>query len=177
MSFTRFHDDPARIIKGLEESTFIGRYQLDTPGPGVDLPYMADPQLRIQRWGANMASDTTNLESDLFCLGRPLSHDYDRTYLQSPLFHGQTPVYSIHKEHVFESRATHPAWIYRDLEQTRWETQFLNPLAHLEKVFPDNISTRILTKDQFVPSLPSVPPSAENHLVGNVDFRPTPSRK
>lgn len=39
MAFTRFHDDPARIAKRLEESTFAGNYQLNKPGPGVDLPF------------------------------------------------------------------------------------------------------------------------------------------
>ena len=43
MAFTRFHDDPARISKRLEESTFTGRYQLDRPGPGVDMPFYEEP--------------------------------------------------------------------------------------------------------------------------------------
>jgi hypothetical protein len=47
MSFTRFHDDPARIEKGLEQSTFAGRYQLDTPGPGVKLPYIANANTKM----------------------------------------------------------------------------------------------------------------------------------
>lgn len=32
MAFTRFHDDPARIRKTLEESTFAQKYYLNTPG-------------------------------------------------------------------------------------------------------------------------------------------------
>ena len=48
MSFTRFHDDPARIKYGLEISTYSGRYSLDTPGPGVNLPYLEDTQIRMQ---------------------------------------------------------------------------------------------------------------------------------
>ena len=51
---------------------------------------------------------------------------------------------------VEESRASQPAWTYRDLEQTRWEEPFLNPQANLEKKFHDNIQTRILEKDFFV---------------------------
>jgi len=64
MSFTRFHDDPARIQKQLAESTFSGRYMLNTPGPGVDLPYMEESQMRLQKWGANITTDIINLESD-----------------------------------------------------------------------------------------------------------------
>jgi hypothetical protein len=156
MSFTRFHDDPARIEKGLEQSTFAGRYQLDTPGPGVKLPYIADPQMRIQKWGANLATDTTNLESELFCLGRKLSHNYDETYLQPKLFQGSRVSYPTSNEHVLESRASHPAWMFRDLEQTRWEVPFINPLANVEKTFSDNVSTRIQAKDAFSPIIPTV---------------------
>jgi hypothetical protein len=158
MSFTRFHDDPARIQKGLEQSTFAGRYQLDTPGPGTQLPYFMDPQIRMQKWGANLASDTTNLESELFCLGRNLSHDYDKTYIESNLFHGSKQSYPINNNHVLESRASNPAWTYRDLEQVRWETPFINPIikANLDVPFAENISTRIQAKDAFTPILPSV---------------------
>ena len=48
MAFTRFHDDPARIAKQLEIETFAGRYQLDRPGPGVNLPYYEDTHHRLQ---------------------------------------------------------------------------------------------------------------------------------
>ena len=67
----------------------------------------------------------------------------------------------------------HPAWMYRDLEQPRWEQPFLNPQANLEKGFHDNIQTRILEKDFFVPKIPIV-----DNMTGNYYFdRPyaTPS--
>ena len=70
MSFTRFHDDEARIKKRLEESTFQGRYFLNVPGPGMDLAFHEDPQLRLQKWGANLHNNTVNLESDLHGLTR-----------------------------------------------------------------------------------------------------------
>lgn len=162
MSFTRFHDDPARIEKALEESTFAGRYQLDTPGPGIALPYMMDPQLRIQKWGANLATDTTNLESELFCLGRKLSHNYDETYTQTNLFNGVQPVYPTSNAHVLESRASHPAWTYRDLEQSRWEVPLINPLANVERTFANNVCSRIQAKDAFTPILPETNLLASN---------------
>ena len=47
MAFTRFHDDPARIRKALEESTYAERYFLNTPGVagGANMPLQSDPQL------------------------------------------------------------------------------------------------------------------------------------
>lgn len=148
MSFTRFHDDPSRIQKGLEQSTFSGRYALDTPGPGTHMPFMADSQIRMQRWGANMWSDSTNLESEFRGLGRPLNHDV-RTYQVTTIHKGAPLNYATSNTHVEESRASHPAWIFRDLEQTRWEAPFINPQAHAMLPFEEPIQSRILAKDHF----------------------------
>jgi hypothetical protein len=51
-----------------------------------------------------------------------------------------------------ESRATLPAWTFRDVEMNRWETPLLNPLDQLEKPFHHNLNTRVLERDHFVPS-------------------------
>ena len=61
---------------------------------------------------------------------------------------GSIPImYSTTNSYVDESRATHPAWTYREIIQNRWETPILDPQYGLEKPFIDNISTRILEKD------------------------------
>lgn len=157
MSFTRFHDDPARIKKQLEESTFTGRYRLDTPGNGLDLPFFEDPQLRLQGWGANFRNNNVNLESDLLGLTRPMNRDLvdinDYKINSVPTSH---QLYRSSQPFVEESRASHPAWMFRDLEHSRWETPFLNPLNGLEKGFHENIQTRILEKDLFTPSIPII---------------------
>jgi hypothetical protein len=156
MSFTRFHDDPARIKYALQISTYSGRYALDTPGPGVNLPYIEDPHMRIQQWGANRMTNDINLENDLRGLSRKLNRDdvvenNYKTYAAT----GYKKSYPIQKDTlVDESRATHPAWCYRDLEQSRWETPFLNPQANVEKRFQSNIQTRILEKDNFTSTIP-----------------------
>jgi hypothetical protein len=149
MAFTRFHDDAGRQIKSLEQSTFAGRYMLDCPGPGIQAPFMEDPQIRAQRWAANMYTDSTNLESELRGLGAPLSHDYDRTYQQTQLSQGYKVAFPTSDIHVDESRASHPAFMYRDLEQTRWEAPIVNPQANFELRFANNLNTRVLAKDLF----------------------------
>jgi len=162
MSATRFHDDPARIQKRLDESTFASHYYLNTPGAGTQLAFWEDPQCRIQTWGANLMTDTTNLESDLRGLGenRRLSHaptEYTKSDISRP-----TPMsFSVMQPFVEDSRATHPAWMYRGHDHTRWETPMLDPQAYLEKAFQSNIQTRILEKDYFVPSVPT-PITSEN---------------
>lgn len=161
MAFTRYHDDPYRINKYLEETTFAGRYFLNTPGAGLQLPFQEDPQMRLQHWGANLCTDSTNLESDLFGLGRKLNHDYDRTYKQDTVSNSRQMIFTSETPFVEESRATHPAWMYRDLEQSKWEVPFMNPQAHLEKEFNHSVQTRILEKDYFVPQNPTLP--SQNH--------------
>ena len=157
MSFTRFHDDPHRIKKQAAESSFLGKYMLNTPGPGNNLPFLEDPQLRLQSWGANLMTNTVNLESDLRGLTRPLNHDeIELNEYRAMASGGQSVSYPSTETFIDESRASHPAWMYRDLEQTRWEEPFLNPQAGLEKRFQYNIQTRILEKDYFTPRVPVV---------------------
>jgi hypothetical protein len=43
--------------------------------------------------------------------------------------------------------------MYRDVEQSRWENLFLNPLDKIEQPFHYNIQTRILEKDNYKPTL------------------------
>jgi hypothetical protein len=57
---------------------------------------------------------------------------------------------------VEESRASNPAWTYKDLEQSRWDYPLINPQANLEKQFHENVQTRILEKDNFKPSIPVI---------------------
>ena len=158
MSFTRFHDDPARIRAGLEISTYSGRYFLNTPGMGVNMPFQMDTQLRLQGWGANLCTGAIDLESDFRGLTRPLNHDlpeancYRRHEADSDAY-----IYDVAKPIVDESRATHPAWMYRDVDtNNRWEHPFINPQDNVERQFPWNIQTRVLEKDFYKPKMPTV---------------------
>lgn len=163
MSFTRFHDDPYRMRKQVEESSFAGKYALNTPGPGDKMPFFEDPQLRLQKWGANLMTNTVNVESDLRGMTRNLNRDsIELNDYKKKEVDGRLVSYPVSESYVDESRATHPAWMFRDLEQPRWEQPFLNPQANLEKGFHDNIQTRILEKDYYVPKIPVV-----NNMTGN----------
>jgi hypothetical protein len=159
MSFTRFHDDPARIQKQLEIDTYLGRYQLDVPGPGEHVPFLEDPNIRLQRWGANLRKNTTQLESELIGLTRPLNHDLflvNNYQLSGTTDIGATPYYNTTPCFIEESRATHPAWMYRNVDVQRWEFPWINPLAGMEKPFHENIQTRILEKDYYTKNIGSI---------------------
>lgn len=49
---------------------------------------------------------------------------------------------------VEESRASHPAWMYRGCDQTRWETPLIDPQEYVAIPFAHNIQTRILEKNK-----------------------------
>ena len=107
-----------------------------------------DSQIRLQKWGANLRTNKTNLESNLRNLSIPLSRDlYEYNHSRVNSFEIN---YKSADPFVEESRATHPAWMYKDLEQTRWEEPFINPLANIEITFPHNVDTRREFKDSFI---------------------------
>jgi hypothetical protein len=158
MSFTRFHDDPHRIMKQLQESTDPGRYALNVPGNGDKPCFMEDPCIRIQTWGANLMTNAINLESELRGLNRNLNRDclgnvYNSSENQSICHPIEYPSCA---PFVDDSRATHPAWMFRDLEQSKWEDLPIHPQENVCMRFQNNLSTRILEKDSFIPKLPCV---------------------
>ena len=151
MSFTRFHDDPCRIKKQLQESTDQGRWILNVPGNGEKPAYFDDPYIRMQGWGGNLMTNTVNLESDLFGLTKKVNKDclvqddYKRTAVKSSRI--EYPTIGTITE---QPRATNPAWTARDLEQVNWYILPLDPQENVCLPFQNNLSTRILEKDYYV---------------------------
>jgi hypothetical protein len=158
MTFTRFHDDPNRIKKALQESTFAESYYLNKPGNGNTVPFQMDPQLRLQGWGANLYNNALSIENDFRGLTRHLNRDHlsDNQHTLRATTESKPYVYDSAKPIVDESRASHPAWMYRDLEQTRWEYPWINPQDNFEFQGNSNVQTRILEKDSFVPKYPNI---------------------
>ena len=169
MSFTRFHDDPNRIFKQVQQSTYAGMYRLNTPGNGLDLPYAQETQLRLQGWGANFDQNMISQESDLRGLTRKLNKDLIKVndYKKYETLPG-APTYRTENPFVEESRASHPAWTYREASQDRWEEPFLNPQSGLEQPFAYDIQTRIIEKDAHVMREPDL------SLIGGTPGSPLP---
>ena len=155
MAFTRFHDDPCRITKQLQESTGLGRYMLNVPGNGSKPLYMDDPFIRMQKWGGNLMTNTVNLESDLFGLTRNTNRDEIElnNYVINAVKSKQVQ-YESRNPSTDQSRATHPAWTFRDLEQQHYQILPLNPQENTCLTFQNNLNTRILEKDNFVAKAP-----------------------
>ena len=166
MAFTRFKYDNCRTIKSLQQQTDPGRWILDVPGNGDRPCYMEDPQIIPQKWGANLMTNTINLESELRGVNRFLSKDcLGKDNYQNYNVHTQSIQYPTCNQLTTEqSRTTNPAWWYRDLEQVDWQYPPLNPQVNTCLPFESNLSTRILEKDYFTPKRDCVINETKNML-------------
>ena len=165
MAFTRFYDDPCRIQKYLEESTSIGNYSINVPGNGTSPSYFNDPHVKMQKWGGNLSANKTDLESELFILHRKLNRDSIKEnnyvdYLNNNNIYYQNNTNTNSNEITGQSRATHPAWLYREINNFNKEKDeyyipnnfkylHLNPQENIVIPFHNNISSRMLQKDYY----------------------------
>ena len=153
MANTRFNYDPCRTKKRLEEATYLGRYMLDVPGYGDKPCYIEDPQIIIQKWGANMRTNTIDLENELLGIKRKQTRDclginnFENIKNQAPSQPISYP--TCNNLYTEQSRAIMPAWTARDLEQVNWYILPLNPQENTCLPFQSNINTRVLEKDYF----------------------------
>ena len=160
MSFTRFHDDPCRIEKQMQESTGPGKYILNTPGWGDTPMFYNDPQIRMQKWGANLENVINgapiDIDSDLTGRTRQLTkYCANKQFPFKGIPVTQKVEYPICGDALTdESRATHPAWQYRALPQNREYPLFLNPQENVCMRFHNNLNTRLLERDNFIPKIP-----------------------
>jgi hypothetical protein len=166
MAFTRFKYDDARTKKELQQSTDPGRWILNVPGNGSSPFYMEDPQIRIQKWGANLRTNTINLESELRGVNRELNKDClgKNNYVLYNVPNEAIQYPSTANLTTEQSRSTNPAWWYRDVEQVDWYYPPLNPQENTCLPFQNNLSTRILEKDYFTPKRDCIVNETKNYL-------------
>jgi len=164
MAFTRFDYDDCRTMKKLQELTGPGRYMLNTPGPGCNVCFYDDPQMRLQKWGANLrhvdGGAPIDIDSDLLGITRRLKKDCTGAqYPYAGVVQSERVFYPKCTEAVTkQSRATNPAWLYKDLEQNHRYILFLNPQENVCIPFHNNLNTRLLERDNFKPSFPCLNP-------------------
>ena len=145
MAFTRFNYDDCRTAKLLEESTGPGRYMLNKPGWGNKPCFFDDPQIRMQEWGANLRKvphgAPIDIDSDLMGITRPLTKYCSKDeYPNTGVVKSKRVRYPTCSGAVTDqSRATHPAWMYKDLEQNHRYILLDNPQKHSEINFKHNI--------------------------------------
>ena len=88
MSNTRFKYDDCRIKKELQQSTDQGRWVLNVPGNGSSPCYMEDPQIIMQKWGANLRTNVVDLEGELRGVNRSINNRdcLEKTIMKSIMF-------------------------------------------------------------------------------------------
>jgi len=148
--FTRFNYDQARTIKQLEESTGPGKYVMNVPGNGNTPHYIADPQLRLSNWGANLTTNSMSIDNQLRGLNRKLNRDVVKDNYHLVNEPSKTlPNYPTIQTIVHESRTETPAWEIREQPNIRTEYLHHDPQENVCLQFQNNLSTRILEKDHF----------------------------
>jgi hypothetical protein len=155
MASTRFNYDKSRTVKQLQQSTDVGRWILNVPGNGTTPSFVEDPTIRIQKWGANVCNNHIDIESTL--LGITVNHNFD--CLDKSAYKKNVPgEETFTPQHyptnttlyVDQTRATHPSWQLRDIEQSQWNTPLLNTELnpYISHHYP--INTRYVEKDTFL---------------------------
>jgi len=154
MAFTRFKYDDCRTVKSLQQATDPGKWILDVPGNGPNPCYIEDPHIRIQKWGANLRTNTVNLESELMGVNRKVNKNdcLTDTFEKYNVPNNKLEFPQCNQEFTQESRTIAPAWMVRDLEQVNWEYPPIDPQINTCIPFQNNLSTRILEKDYFIPN-------------------------
>jgi hypothetical protein len=145
MAFTRFHDDTDKIMKHLQESTDQGLYYLNCPGNGNKPPYIEDPNVILQKWGANLHKNRVEVENNLMGIDVKLTRNVTRKPFKSTAI-----VYPNYKKEITcQPRSIMPAWTARNVEQPRWNILPLDPQENCIQPFV-SVSTRILEKNSMV---------------------------
>ena len=150
VTFTRFHDDPARVAKQLQQQTDQGRWAIDVPGNGDKPCFQLDPQIIPQKWGGNLWTKSIDIQSSLLGIDRPLTRDCLSSKYEQKVKGASPIVYPVCDSLTTEqSRTIMPAWTARDLPQNHAYILPENPQANTEMHFRNNVSTRVLEKDNF----------------------------
>lgn len=150
---------------------------IDTPGPGANLPFALDPQIIPQKWGANLWTNSVDIQSSLLGIDKRINRDcLDQKIYKRQDVYVQPIQYPVCESFLTteQSRVIMPAWTARDLQQNHAYILPNNPQAHTEMGFSNNVSSRIFEKDNFKREFDCIPQNnqfytlpATNNIKGN----------
>ncbi len=148
MACTRSFYDDCRTIKRLQQATDPGRWMINVPGNGSSPCYMDDTHIMLQKWGANLQTNSVDVDSMLRGVNRTLTRDCRANeYENFEVSSARVSYPTCKKLTVEQSRATNPAWWYREAQQQHPQALFWDPQVNVCLPFQNNIATRLLEKD------------------------------
>tara|TARA_E500000178_G_C16836784_1_gene668670 strand:+ start:137 stop:607 length:471 start_codon:yes stop_codon:yes gene_type:complete len=150
MSFSR--DDNAKTLCKLNEQNKSLGYMVNVPGNGSFPDYFKDPQIRLQKFGANLSENVVDINSELLGVNKQLDRDHFVKNTRDPNFNPTYIKYNfphIREEITNQPRAMNPAWQIRGLETYNWDYPLFNPQTHTEMKFANNIDSRQSGKDEY----------------------------
>jgi hypothetical protein len=149
MNTRRIYDD-SQTSTQIEYDRGMAQWVFDVPGPGNAPPFILDPHITLQQWGANACKNMTDIESSLKGYTQRLSKN---DCLAPPELHAIPISYRINAETITdEPRATEPAWQIRNMENPHWDAPAPNRTILNDRMLGQvNVDSRELVKSNFRP--------------------------
>ena len=164
MSFNRLDYDTCAYKQELAESSGPGDYQLTTPFISCADCFNKDPQIILQRSGNSVASKIpmVDVDSELLNLNRKLSNCSRDSFI--PKFNKTGEIDNSIETTDFKNcdmpttentRLSNPSCNLRGTGWNRWEWLCQDPQERVTIPFDNNISNRIMFKDNHRPLIPT----------------------
>jgi hypothetical protein len=125
-------------------------YMLNVPGTGNRPDFIADPQIRLQKFGANLSTNVVDINSNLLGVDKQLNRDHYVPNTRDTWFNDTYKRFTfpvISSAITDQPRASMPAWNIRDLEKNNWNYLHTDPQQNTEMMFDNNINSRMVEKD------------------------------
>lgn len=150
MAFTR--DDNNKTKLNVERANESLSYMLNVPGNGTHPEFIADPQIRLQGFAANISTNIVDINSMLLGVNKQLDRDCSIQNTRDNNFNDTYKLYNFPVKTsaiTDQPRTINPAWQIRDLEQSNWNYLHTNPQQNTEILFENNINARMAEKDIY----------------------------
>ena len=165
MSFNRLDYDTCSYKQEIAESSGPGDYQLTTPFISCEDCFNKDPQIILQRSGNSVSTKLpmVDVDSELMNLNRKLSNCSRDSFI--PKFNKQGEIDNSIETTDFKNcnmpttentRLSNPSCNLRGTGWNRWEWLCQDPQERVEIPFDNNISNRLLFKDNHRPLIPNL---------------------
>jgi hypothetical protein len=156
-AMTRYKYDVAKMTELNEIATSPGRYALGVPNAYGNAAYVANPTIRMQKWGAShdMSSTKTDVESDLRNLARPVTRTVCGQYQPEEGMARAarlTPMPEADFPRTYE-RLVDPACNVKGVGVNRWQWLCQDPQENVLLPFEHGINTQLASRDGYLSKL------------------------